>query len=384
MGNRDLPPYLHADKAGFYIVHPTTRRKARLGTRDRKAALAIYGDVIPKIRGEVAKADAERIAGRLRAVALPRESSVSLADYCATFRADVLPGLTKKNGEPMGEKTRDDYGRMLEKQIEPSKAAAVALADADAMTVRAILKPWINKEAFYNHLKAALSRVFGHAVLEGLLPRNPVKDVDRRPTKKRKVTIQHDHYAAAMSHLHDWQAMACDLLYLIAARPGDTLRLTEDDFERWDAPKVVELDDGRSVRLWGVLRYRASKNKAPVEIEVNDALNDVLTWFMEWKRDRFIISRHFVVFPPRWRGGMQGKPVTVESLSRHFQAAVRAAGIPAGTYSLRDIRPTGLTDDWLEGGDGAKGGHKTEQMKQHYRRAEVPFRATNTLSAIRR
>jgi len=51
-------------------------------------------------------------------------------------------------------------------------------------------------------------------------------------------------------------------------------------------------------------------------------------------------------------------------------------------YELRDLRPKGLTDEFLAGGENNKGGHKTEAMKLHYRRVSVPIKATSNVKAL--
>jgi hypothetical protein len=66
-------------------------------------------------------------------------------------------------------------------------------------------------------------------------------------------------------------------------------------------------------------------------------------------------------------------------LSRRWTAACRDAGF---AYQLRDIRAQALTDEFLAGADGTKGGHKTEVMREHYRRVKLPLRARNTLRRI--
>lgn len=385
VGNRDLPPYLYRDAKGYYLVHPVTRQKARLGS-DRELALTLHAEEAAHWRGEVAQHRAETLARRLRTAATPREQRTTLAAYCARWRAERLPGLVKRSGEPLGDKTRGDYDRMLRLQIETAEAAATPLANLGPLEVRTLLREWIDSPTFYNYLLAVVSRVLADAVDEGLLAVNPAREVRRRPTGKRKVTVSHEHYAAIMAHLADWQAAACDLIYLLGSRPGDALRLREDDFTEWEAPRDVRLEDGRVVRLYGVLRYRAAKTGALVEVEVNDALHGVLTGMRAWKRAQGLHGavRHWIVHPADAHRRVRGRPVSVEALSRAFAAALEAAGIPKGTYTLRDLRPTGLTDDAIAGGDGAKGGHKTQAMRDHYRRVELPFRAVNTLATIRR
>jgi len=74
-----------------------------------------------------------------------------------------------------------------------------------------------------------------------------------------------------------------------------------------------------------------------------------------------------------------GRRVSVEFLSRRWTAACREAGF---AYQLRDIRAQALTDEFLAGADGTKGGHKMEAMREHYRRVKLPLRARNTLRRI--
>jgi len=187
-----------------------------------------------------------------------------------------------------------------------------------------------------------------------------------------------EHYLRITGRLEEWEARACDLIYLVSHRPSDVLRLREEDV-------AYRLQDGRQVVA---VSFTATKNGQAVEI-VEDVTTEggiaaTLEWFRKWKLQQGIVSKSVVVFPITSRRQDAGQPVSRDYLSRRFAEACKGAGFPVGAYTLRDLRKTGLTNEALIAGKATdKGGHKTEQMKQYYVVGGVPQRARNNLKVVR-
>jgi len=189
-----------------------------------------------------------------------------------------------------------------------------------------------------------------------------------------------EHYLRITGRLEEWEARACDLIYLVSHRPSDVLRLRDE------APWVrYEMREGRQVV---VVSFTATKNEQAIEI-VDDAASEggiaaTLDWFRRWKVAQGIVSKGVVVYPTTSRRRDAGQPVSRDYLSRRFAWAANRAGFAAGGYTLRDLRKTGLTNEALLAGKATdKGGHKTEQMKQYYVVGGVPQRARNNLVVVR-
>lgn len=189
------------------------------------------------------------------------------------------------------------------------------------------------------------------------------------------------HYLRITGQLEEWEARACDLVYLISHRPGNVLRLRDE------APFVrYETRDGGE---YVVVSFTAAKNDQAVEIgdrvDTPGGIEETLAWFRRWKTDRGIVSPMVVCFPTSARPKHAGRGVSRDYLSRRFAQAVVAAGFDPGTYTLRDLWKTGLTDEARIAGEATKkGGHKTEAMRQYYVVGGVPQRVRNNLVVLRR
>ena len=187
-------------------------------------------------------------------------------------------------------------------------------------------------------------------------------DVKRRGVAPSTTYITDDHYVRIRDALpEEWFKRACDLIYLLSHRPGGVLSLRETD--------IVDNE----------ICFTTRKTDQDMEIEANSDLIETIEWFRAWKRQQNIHSPHLVCYPRHMARRFIGKPVPVEYLSRRFTDAVETAGFARGTYTLRDLRPKGLTDEFEVAGDSDKGGHKTETMKCRYRRKRLPMRAKSNL-----
>ncbi len=377
-GNKDLPDGLYRRPSGtFYVKHPLTGVQVSLETKDKALALVVFGKLKESWQDAVLEARADNIAQKLKRAPV-RAGALTAADYLKSYRLNKLPNAIGRNGKPLAEGTRDDYERMLRNQLEPAEAFQKELDRMEAQDIRRFLAPWIGKPNHYNCLMAILSRSFKEAFDEGLIRANPMRDINRRTTRKREVYTPDQHYAAITALLPDWQARALDLVYLVSHRPGTVLWLQERDVSYF-------MDD--KGRRWLMLTFTATKNEQAMEIidRAGGDLDATLAWFRAWKAEQRIVSPHLIVYPRTARKRDIGRPVSVDYLSRRFAEAVVAAGLPKGAYTVRDLRKKGLTDEARLAGEATnKGGHKTEQMKQYYVVGGLPVRAQNNLRAIDR
>ncbi len=305
----------------------------------------------------------------------------TVADYARYWRTTCLPALLKRNGKPLAAKTRADYTRMLENEVETNEQFRTTGVDsARTRDVRQFLSRWIAAPSYYNYVKAVVSRMFAQAVDEGLLDANPVTEVVRRAVARREVILPMDHYLRITRGLEAWEARACDLVYLVSHRPSDVLRLRDE------APWVRYGERDR--RQIVTVALTAMKNDQAVEItdyvETPGGIEDTLRWFRQWKKAQGIVSPWVVTYPTTTRPRDIGRPVSRDYLSRRFAEAATAAGFDAGAYTLRDLRKTGLTEEaHLAGAATMKGGHKTEQMRQYYVVGSVPQQVRNNLVVLR-
>lgn len=381
--NRGLPAGLYRLPSGaYYTRHPLTREAVYYGTKILDEAKALHGPVWDRWARERLQKKAADIVLSIR-IAENTGAGQLFPDLCRDFRESVLPNLTKRrSGVALSPKTRADYTRMLRNQIEPAEALKLPLAvfstTAGIMKLREFLGPWLAKPNHYNYMLAILSRVFAHAIDTGKLASNPMANIERRIPAKRQVYLNDDAYLRITGLLEPWERRACDLLYLISHNPVDVLGLKESSVAtgtRLDGKKPRE-----------TIEITFSRSKTDVGLEIWDwadsDLAQLLNEMATAKRDAGIVSGYLVVYPVGKR--RTGHPITVGYLSHKFSAAVTAAGFEKGTFTLRDLRPKALTDEWLNGNLDNKGGHLTESMRQHYQRVKLPERAKNSLILLRK
>jgi len=315
------------------------------------------------------------------------DDTLTVAAYARQWREQHLPTLLKRNGKPVSSKTRADYSRMLQYRVETyDPFETIAVGALRTREVRQFLARWIRSPAYYNYVKAVLSRLFAQAVDEGLLDSNPVADVTRRATARREVVCPMADYLKITAQLGEWEARACDLIYLISHRPGDVLRL--EDREPWVRYEIRYDPETDRDREAVIISFTARKNEQAIEIadwvDKEGGIEATLKWFRRWKEEQGIVSPWVVCYPKTARRRDVGKPVSRDYLSRKFADVVLKAGFGPGAYTLRDLRKTGLTDEArLAGKATDKGGHKTEASRQYYVVGGVPQRARNNLVVMR-
>lgn len=377
---KDLPPGLYCYPGRSCYIQVGDMNPVALNTQDRTEALSIYWEFKKLWDTENTAKQADALADRLELAAKGADVT-TVAEYAKQWRKTYLPKLLKRNGKPISEKTRADYSRMIEYQVEANdRFQALAIGNARTRDLRVFLSQWIASPAYYNYLKAVLSRMFAQAVDEGLLDANPIADVTRRATARREVVCPKTDYLKITAQLEEWEARACDLIYLVSHRPSDVLEL--QDREPWVR---YETRDGRKTVI---LSFTATKNDQAVEIaddaQADGGIEATLQWFRRWKEEQGIITSRVVVYPKTARRQDIGRAISRDYLSRRFAEAVVKAGFEAGKYTLRDLRKTGLTDEAQIAGEATKkGGHKTEQMRQYYVVGSVPQRVRNNLVVVR-
>ncbi|WP_228276655.1 hypothetical protein [Marinobacter sp. JSM 1782161] len=188
------------------------------------------------------------------------------------------------------------------------------------------------------------------------------------------------------AHDGTWQVKICDLIYMMSQQPIDVFGLKDSQAEVYPAPQeVIKKDEKGAVvdqyQVYGMLRIKRHKTDIGIDIEMNEELADLITWFRDFKRSQGIISEHLMVYPMYLDVRSRAKPVK----HRFMQSAWRDACVKAGygdQYQLRDLRKKGLTNEFIQQGENDKGGHTTQAMKEHYRLITPPKRARSTLKYI--
>lgn len=382
-GSKDLPPGLFCYKGrSCYIKLDDMDTAVSLGTSDRVKAKEIYWKFMALYEQEREQKKAEEVVTKLESAA-KGIAGITVADYAVQFCERHLPTLLKKNGEPLSAKTRRDYGAMLENQIgKHADFKDLAIAEARTKHVRQFLKQWIGSPSFYNYMKSLCSRMFEFAVDEGLLEENPVANVRRRATPQNKVVIPMDHYLEITSHLAEWEARACDLIYMVTHNPIDVLRME-------DREPFIRYENRRGGRVV-VIAVQRSKTGAAVDIADPvgrpGGIEETLQWFRDFKKaQNFVGVQHVIVYPrDGFRRKFVGKPVSRNYLYKQFARAIEQAGFKGLGYSLRPLRKTGLNQEAKIAGKAThKGAHKTEQMREYYVVDVIPQRARNNLTVLR-
>jgi hypothetical protein len=420
-----LAPYpgLTEFRGYYYVRHPITGRRGSLGTKDLNEAIVRYQVAQAKWKDEVEETLAdqivEKILGLRDVVPFQQKKSeeTTLAGYAKYIRIEwldfryddagklihpikpKLPSnskIQKRKGKPIGVRTAKDYGWMIRYSIEESDLLAFPLSlerEESVLRMRQFLATWLNSPQHYNHVRNCLSKIYQQAIREGLRVTNPCDDIKALPTPRRNVYIDDDAYLKITAQLmtdqyvdrrtkesvtvdSEYQARAVDMLYMITGRPGDVLALEDSQFSI-DAQNHA-----------GTLSYESQKTGTVIELELNDALVDLVLWFREWKRQQNLVSRHLICYPAYYarmarHRDLVGKPLSVGFLSRRFAQAVIDAGYDKGAYRLYDNRRKGITDERRnQGGHTGKGGHKGESSELFYVVDEVPVRTKSTLARI--
>lgn len=381
----------------YFFRNPYTKRQRSLQTKEFKQALGRWA--LAKTLSDKAYAnDAnDRLAVSLQQSNVPisKGANIHLRDFLKKWRVEVLEaGLLKVKikrdmGKPVSPRTQSDYQKQA-KQLESSEDSCFPLSSPQSLLlIRKLLSPWIPFPTHYNHLKAMLGRVFEHAVLVGLLDRNPMRDIDKLAIMDREVLIPDKAYREITDELAvhrnnkrtfdgAWRVYICDLFYMFSQQPVDLFSIRLDQ---------IHLEDSE----FGAIYLSRVKTSVAGIIEMNGEMRVVIDWLLKFRAEELakhskysepLCTDHLLIYPAYMDLRYRWRPVTHRTFSGWWAAAVTAAGYK-GMYRLMDMRKMGLTDEFVNQGENDKGLHETQAMKDHYRLKIPAKRSRNTLVSIR-
>ena len=390
--------YIRDRDGTFYVRHPVTRKQGSLQTDDRNVAIRRWAMLQQMWEQERKDFDAKGMADNLSMVdPVDQATQITLKEYLHYWRTklighEVVKGKIRwgeckvfsqrgrNRGRPIAMGTRADYAADAQ-QMESNENSNFLLSDPQLLRrIRRLLSPWQTKPTHYNGLRNTLSRVFTQAVQDGLIDRNPMRDIQKISEPKREVLIPDEAYKEITARLcihkinrrkmdGTWRAKICDMIYMMSQQPIDVFGLKEDQ---------IKDDEGEFGEIW----FARHKTGVPIVIEMNEDLRALIEWFRDWKREQEIISPYLMVYPRYFDFRSRTKPVRHRFMQISWAKACEEAGYK-GKYQLRDLRKKGLTDEFLSQGENNKGGHETEAMRKHYRLVRPPERSKSTLKSLR-
>lgn len=399
-GNAHLSNYpglgIYSDGRYFFRNSYTDRQRS-LKTRDFQQAVARWAlakAISDKAHGDKAgTALVESLQGSNKHIS--KGENIHLRDFIRKWRLEMLePGkvtvkIKRDIGKPLNKRTVGDYRKMAV-QMEQLPSGAFPVGAPSVVTkIRAMLAPWVATPTHYNHLKAVLGRIYDHAVLIGLVERNPMRDVDKMAVPKREVLIPDTAYIAITSKMMvhrmnkqdfdgQWRVKICDLFYMLSQQPVDLFSLRISQL-------ALDLGDHGEIRL------SRAKTKVTGIIEMNREMRATVDWLIAFRARQLRLignifaqpkTDHLLVYPAYFDQRSRWQPVRHRTFSGWWAEAVEEAGLK-GEYRLMDLRKKGLTDEFVSQGENDKGLHETDAMKRHYRLIVPPKRSKNTLTPIR-
>jgi len=276
----------------YYFQNPYTARQRSLKTRDFKQAVgrwALATAICNKAHGDNAGA---ALVASLQGSNKPisKGENIHLKDFIRKWRVEMLEPrkvtvkIKRDIGKPLTERTVEDYRKMAV-QLERLPAGAFPIGAPGAVSkIRAMLSPWVTTPTHYNHLKAVLGRIYDHAVLIGLVERNPMRDIDKMAVAKREVLIPDEAYIAITSKMivhrinrrvldGQWRVKICDLFYMLSQQPVDlfSLRISQ-----------LVLDRGQ----YGEIHLSRAKTKVTGIIEMNREMRETVNWLIAFRTEQ--------------------------------------------------------------------------------------------------
>jgi integrase len=201
-----------------------------------------------------------------------------------------------------------------------------------------------------NREKALFSHMWNFARKEGFTKQpNPCAGIGRFKETGRDAIIGDALMERLMQHAGLPLQFAVRLAKLTGQRPGDVLRMSENDI------------------AGNVLHVQQGKTRAKLRIEIMGELADLLGEIKACKARLNSRSHHLLV-------NEVGQTLTKHMLRNRFDAAREAAGIPKAEFQFRDLRATAATElDDVSGIKDAQAllGHTTEAMTAKYIRHKV-------------
>ena len=201
-----------------------------------------------------------------------------------------------------------------------------------------------------NREKALFSHMWNFARKEGFTKQpNPCAGIGRFKETGRDAIIGDALMERLMQHAGLPLQFAVRLAKLTGQRPGDVLRMSENDI------------------AGDMLHVQQGKTRAKLRIEIMGELAELLDEIKACKARLNSRSHHLLV-------NEGGQTLTKHMLRDRFDAAREAAGIPKAEFQFRDLRATAATElDDVSGIKDAQAllGHTTEAMTAKYIRHKV-------------
>lgn len=381
----------------YFYKNPYTGRQRSLKTRDLKQAIARWALAKAICDKEYGDTTGQALAASLQGSNTPisKGDNVHLGNFIQKWRTEILEKdrvmvkIKRSQGKPLAPRTKEDY-RKYAVQLESKAEARFPISSPKVLTeIRKLLAQWVSTPTHYNHLKAVLGRVFDHAVISGLIEKNPMRDIDKVAVAERTVLIPDEVYVRITGLLtvhkmnrrvYDgtWRAKFCDLFYMLSQQPVDAFALKLSQ---------IDLTAGKH----GEIKLSRAKTSVAGIIEMNAEMRAVVDWLIAYrasqlkKRSNVVVmpgTDHLLLYPAYMDQRSRWKPVMHRTFSGWWAEAVTELGLK-GEYWLMDLRKKGLTDEFVSQGENDKGLHETDAMKRHYRLITPPKRSKNTLTAIR-
>lgn len=192
---------------------------------------------------------------------------------------------------------------------------------------------------------ALLSAIWSWAREQGYtkLP-NPTVDVERNRGAGRDIYVSDQLFDRVYQQADQPTRDAMDLAHLAGQRPGDSLRMREQD--------IID----------GALWVRQGKTGAKVRVRVIGKLAEVVDRIMARKAAMKVRSFALVV-------NERGQPLSPAALDYRFGQARQAAGVGTMDFQFRDLRAKAATEvEDARGMDAAQDllGHADRSMTKHY------------------
>jgi len=241
----------------------------------------------------------------------PAPQGSSLKEYFERYKREVVPTLSPR--------TQKDYARhlaVLERVFGHMRPDDVKPKDVGAFLDRPKGKIQANRQV------AVLSAVYGKMVGRWYVAdKNPCRDVERNPSKKRSRYVTDEEFAALHGMASARLRVAMDLALITAQRQGDLISL----------PWSNVMKDG--------ILFRQGKTGKRLLVAMSPALEEVL-------------ARARMLTPVQDIGGFvirtrKGTPYTSEGFracwQRTMQKAIRK-GVLAERFTFHDLRAKSVSD----------------------------------------